>query len=112
MYAKYGWNAPFLFCIVLCTIDVLARLLVIEQRDLPKYGLQPSREVNLRVGDAKSRQEDEELRLAGVVLAICRNRRGSIGWIATFLFGLVDGVLEPTWVDERCSGCHSAHLTA
>lgn len=71
---------------------------MIEQRDLPKYGIQPSREVNLRATHAKGIKEEDELSLAGVVLAICRNRRGSIGWIATFLFGLVDGVLEPTSV--------------
>ncbi|CAD6570457.1 MAG: hypothetical protein TREMPRED_005852 [Tremellales sp. Tagirdzhanova-0007] len=37
LYSKLGWHAPFIFTIALCAIDLVARLLVIEQKDLLKW---------------------------------------------------------------------------
>nr|XP_019009454.1 uncharacterized protein I206_06103 [Kwoniella pini CBS 10737]OCF48235.1 hypothetical protein I206_06103 [Kwoniella pini CBS 10737] len=34
LYAKMGWHAPFVFCIIVCAIDLILRLFVIEQKDL------------------------------------------------------------------------------
>nr|XP_018260404.1 uncharacterized protein I303_07322 [Kwoniella dejecticola CBS 10117]OBR82562.1 hypothetical protein I303_07322 [Kwoniella dejecticola CBS 10117] len=34
LYAKMGWHAPFVFCIIVCAVDLILRLFVIEQKDL------------------------------------------------------------------------------
>lgn len=43
--------------------------------------------------------EDEELSLIGVVKALATNRRGMTGFVGTFIYGLIDGALDPTYVD-------------
>jgi DHA1 family vesicular acetylcholine transporter-like MFS transporter 3 len=106
LYTHFGWNAPFIFCITLCCVDLLARLFVIEQRDLPKYGLvsikeQESAEQRSLMSDEEREEEDEqeeceELSLFGVIKALGSNRRGMTGVVMTAIFGLVDGALDPT----------------
>lgn len=91
MYARFGWNAPFLFCLALCGFDLLARLFVIEQRDLPKYGLpmaiyevDSEDEEEAPVGDVRELEDaEEELSLIGVVKALATNRRGMTGFMGT-----------------------------
>jgi DHA1 family vesicular acetylcholine transporter-like MFS transporter 3 len=101
LYTHFGWNAPFLFCISLCCIDLVARLFVIEQRDLPKYGLESIKEQEAREAgvEAEVEEEVEELSLFGVIKALGSNRRGMTGVMMTAIFGLVDGALDPTYVD-------------
>lgn len=91
LYARFGWNAPFIFCLALCGLDLLARLFVIEQRDLPKYGLpmainevDSDEEEEAPVGDVTNLEDvDEELSLVGVVKALATNRRGMTGFMGT-----------------------------
>lgn len=39
LYFRFGWHAPFIFTIILCAIDTVMRMFVIEQKDLKQYGL-------------------------------------------------------------------------
>ena len=105
LYTHFGWNAPFLFCISLCCIDLVARLFVIEQRDLPKYGLESIKDQEARESgvEAEVEEEVEELSLFGVIKALGSNRRGMTGVMMTAIFGLVDGALDPTCVESAIS---------
>lgn len=106
LYTHFGWNAPFIFCLTLCGFDLLARLFVIEQRDLPNYGLisikeRENAEQRSLMSEEEREEEDErddceELSLFGVIKALGSNRRGMTGVIMTAIFGLVDGALDPT----------------
>jgi MFS family permease len=102
LYTHFGWNAPFLFCISLCCVDLIARLFVIEQRDLPKYGLESIKDQEARESgvEAEVEEEVEELSLFGVIKALGSNRRGMTGVLMTAIFGLVDGALDPTYVNR------------
>lgn len=100
LYTHFGWNAPFLFCISLCCVDLIARLFVIEQRDLPQYGLESVKDQEAREAgtEAEEEEEVEELSLFGVIKALGSNRRGMTGVMMTAIFGLVDGALDPTYI--------------
>ncbi|WVQ96081.1 hypothetical protein IAU59_003182 [Kwoniella sp. CBS 9459] len=37
LYSALGWKAPFVFCVGVCSVEVIARWIVIEQKDLLKY---------------------------------------------------------------------------
>ncbi|WWD20223.1 hypothetical protein CI109_104699 [Kwoniella shandongensis] len=37
LYSALGWHAPFIFCIIICAIDLVLRLFVLEQKDLRKW---------------------------------------------------------------------------
>lgn len=82
---------------------------MIEQRDLPRYGLLMARDMadadeaeegEVPVGDVRDlkagESAEEELSLIGVLKALATNRRGMTGFMATFIYGLVDGALDPT----------------
>lgn len=109
LYTSLGWNAPFGFCIALCVIDLLARLLVVEQRDLPAYGVptlrdQAALEDNGEAPVVEATEVDEEeLSLFGVIRALGSSRRGMTGVAMTFIFGMVDGALDPTLVSAPTS---------
>lgn len=100
LYTHFGWNAPFLFCISLCCVDLIARLFVIEQRDLPQYGLESVKDQEAREAGTETEEDEEveELSLFGVIKALGSNRRGMTGVMMTAIFGLVDGALDPTYV--------------
>ena len=89
---------------------MVARLFVIEQRDLPKYGLESIKEQEAREAgvEVEVEEEVEELSLFGVIKALGSNRRGMTGVMMTAIFGLVDGALDPTYVEfgiPNCIGC-------
>ncbi|WVR08153.1 hypothetical protein IAU60_005199 [Kwoniella sp. DSM 27419] len=37
LYQHLGWHAPFIFCMIICAIDLILRLFVIEQRHLREW---------------------------------------------------------------------------
>ncbi|WVQ95955.1 hypothetical protein IAU59_003054 [Kwoniella sp. CBS 9459] len=37
LYQRLGWHAPFIFCIIICAVDLILRLFVIEQKDLREW---------------------------------------------------------------------------
>ncbi|WVF68416.1 hypothetical protein IAT40_003181 [Kwoniella sp. CBS 6097] len=37
LYQRLGWHAPFIFCIIICAVDLVLRLFVIEQKDLREW---------------------------------------------------------------------------
>jgi hypothetical protein len=84
---------------------LVARLFVIEQRDLPKYGLESIKDQEARESgvEAEVEEEVEELSLFGVIKALGSNRRGMTGVMMTAIFGLVDGALDPTYVEPAIS---------
>lgn len=40
LYKHLGWHSPFIFCIIVCGVDLAARVLVVERKDLPRWGVQ------------------------------------------------------------------------
>ncbi|ORY34786.1 major facilitator superfamily domain-containing protein [Naematelia encephala] len=40
LYQHLGWYSPFIFCIIVLFFDLVGRILVIEQKDLPLYGIE------------------------------------------------------------------------
>lgn len=47
LYKHLGWHAPFIFCIIVCGVDLAARILVVERKDLPKWGVKLDAEGNV-----------------------------------------------------------------
>lgn len=39
LYKHLGWHAPFVFCIIVCGVDLAARILVVERKDLVRWGV-------------------------------------------------------------------------
>ena len=58
LYQRMGWKAPFIFCIILLGADLIARLCVIEQKELPKYGF--ARPNRILVGGEKTVRTSSE----------------------------------------------------
>lgn len=85
LYQRMGWKAPFIFCIILLGADLIARLCVIEQKELPKYGyVRPNRvlvggEKTVRTStETKRRSPSPGQPLAGSAEEGLRQRRVSI----------------------------------
>jgi DHA1 family vesicular acetylcholine transporter-like MFS transporter 3 len=111
LYWHLGWHAPFIFTIIICAVDLLLRLLVIEQKELPPietpHQLQADREktptpaTEAGQGLETSCPPDasasvKELSPWGVLVALAKSPRGMNGFIATFIYGLAIGALDPT----------------
>lgn len=47
LYKHLGWHAPFIFCIIVCGVDLAARILVVERKDLPRWGVTLDAEGNV-----------------------------------------------------------------
>jgi DHA1 family vesicular acetylcholine transporter-like MFS transporter 3 len=118
-----GWHAPFIFCIIVCALDLIARLFVIERKQLVDYDLEekgkdpsqteraievepsglaeegstvsPTSTLVFGAGTLK-RPEGKQLSPWGVLAALAKSKRGMVGFIVTFTFGLVIGALDPT----------------
>ncbi|WWC95471.1 hypothetical protein V866_002335 [Kwoniella sp. B9012] len=41
LYTTLGWKAPWIFCMIVCSVELLGRWLAVEQKDLIKYGHGP-----------------------------------------------------------------------
>lgn len=106
-----GWHAPFIFCIIVLAFDLVARLLVIERKHLADYDDLPQDLQTPAIDVEKSRtsppseaalpQEKapvKELSPWGVLVALAKSPRGMNGALMTFIFGMVLGVLDPTYV--------------
>ncbi|WVF68540.1 hypothetical protein IAT40_003308 [Kwoniella sp. CBS 6097] len=37
LYSALGWKAPFVFCVGVCSVELIARWIVVEQKDLLRY---------------------------------------------------------------------------
>ena len=127
LYKHLGWNAPFIFTIIICAVDLFLRLLVIEQKDLPDSMRKPTitsvpaadvekgegavepaetlppiegneapkKQVQRRTGRM---DPADQLPLADTLSALLKSRRGVAGFLVTFIYGLVIGAIDPTWV--------------
>jgi hypothetical protein len=112
LYWRLGWHAPFVFTIIVCAVDLLMRMLVIEHKDLPKTtpGDAQSEDGGPKTGDPTSPQdidtaddhdtasanEKTELSPLGILVALAKSRRGLSGFAVTFVNVLIIGALEPT----------------
>lgn len=47
LYKHLGWHAPFIFCIIVCGVDLAARILVVERKDLRRWGVKFDAEGNI-----------------------------------------------------------------
>ncbi|AAW46370.2 hypothetical protein CNK02920 [Cryptococcus deneoformans JEC21] len=120
LYSKLGWHAPFIFCIIICFIDLIMRLFVLERTDLRKW---EERRLNLAPGSLQPKVVNgevimpaqaetspfihlttaEKARLSGVELspwqvlvALASSPRGMTSFIQMFAYGTIIGALEPT----------------
>nr|XP_019043632.1 hypothetical protein I302_08212 [Kwoniella bestiolae CBS 10118]OCF22562.1 hypothetical protein I302_08212 [Kwoniella bestiolae CBS 10118] len=121
LYKHMGWHAPFIFCIIALTFDLVLRLLVVEQKDLRRWeakqeqkrlaNTQSQSPANVSVNTepvennvvtpeaAVEKQEEKEvveLSPWKVIVTICSSGRGMTGFWLTFMYGLIIGMLEPT----------------
>ncbi len=39
LYTHLGWHAPFIFCIIICSFDFVARLLLVERKEVVRWGI-------------------------------------------------------------------------
>ena len=42
LYANYGYKAPFYFGIAIASVDLIARILVVERKDAIRWGVDPA----------------------------------------------------------------------
>ncbi|WVN87705.1 uncharacterized protein L203_102893 [Cryptococcus depauperatus CBS 7841] len=119
LYHKLGWHAPFIFCIIICTVDLVLRLLVVEGSDLRKYEQKrqalelDSVHTTMSNGQAKTSSvvkghlahltTAEKGKLAGVELSplqiivkLASSTRGVASLLVLFLDSMIVGALEPT----------------
>ncbi|KGB77925.2 hypothetical protein CNBG_4012 [Cryptococcus deuterogattii R265] len=120
LYSKMGWYAPFIFCIIVCFVDLVLRLFVLERTDLRKWeekrlGLAPG-SLQPKVVDGQVIMSSEveaspfmhlttaeKARLSGVelspwqvLIALGSSPRGMTSFLTMFSFGMIIGALEPT----------------
>ncbi|ODO00821.1 hypothetical protein L198_03148 [Cryptococcus wingfieldii CBS 7118] len=122
LYDSLGWHAPFVFCIIVCAIDLILRLFVLERADIRRFY---EKRLGLEAGALKPRIVDGEVvtpkhaslpdnsfmqlttaekeKLSGVELtpwqvlvALGRSGRGMTSLLTMFCFGLIMGSTEPT----------------
>ncbi|ODN95222.1 hypothetical protein L198_04610 [Cryptococcus wingfieldii CBS 7118] len=122
LYDRLGWNAPFISCIIVLSVDLLLRLFVLERSDIRKFHEKP---LFLRPGTLKARLVDgrivtsddqgfkdvgfteltkaEQDTLYGVELkpwevlgASIKSPRGMTAFASIFVYGLIGGALQPT----------------
>ncbi|TYJ58873.1 hypothetical protein B9479_000305 [Cryptococcus floricola] len=122
LYDRLGWNAPFIFCIIVLSVDLLLRLFVLERSDIRKFH---EKRLFLPPGTLKARLVDgtivtsddqgfkdvgfteltkaEQDTLYGVELkpwevlgALIKSPRGMTAFASMFVYGLIGGALQPT----------------
>ncbi|OCF34316.1 hypothetical protein I316_03830 [Kwoniella heveanensis BCC8398] len=116
LYQRLGWHAPFIFCIIICAVDLILRLFVIEQKDLREW--QEKHNASLQASPLNKQKSSEnapreaadfgnvlgpgpqkdivELSPWEVLITLLSNKRGMTAFWVTFVYGMVLGVLEPT----------------
>ncbi|TYJ55603.1 hypothetical protein B9479_003753 [Cryptococcus floricola] len=122
LYQHLGWKAPFIFCVIVCFVDLILRLFVLENADIRQFH---EKRFGLPLGALKPKIVDRELvildipgledtscmvlteaekdKMSGIDLkpwevigALCKSPRGVAAFISVFIFGITTGILEPT----------------
>ncbi|ODO12109.1 hypothetical protein I350_00895 [Cryptococcus amylolentus CBS 6273] len=122
LYQHLGWKAPLIFCEILCFIDLVLRLFILENTtirqfheerfNLPPGSLKPTivdgqvvMPDNPGIEDTscmalteaeKETMMGEGLKPGHVVGALCKSPRGITAFMSMFVFGIITGLLEPT----------------
>ncbi|EIW71617.1 hypothetical protein TREMEDRAFT_14387, partial [Tremella mesenterica DSM 1558] len=104
LYEALGWHAPFVFCIGLCGVDLLMRLLVIEpSRQMSnsnsiQANSAPSSPLSTTSTFKSETASSTEVNLSpwGVMGKIISSPRGMTALALTGLFGLLVGAFDPT----------------
>jgi MFS family permease len=89
LYTRFGWYSPFIFSIIICVIDLVLRLLVLEQRHVAAGTAIPS-------GRTEEQAEKKELSLYRVIVALVTSPRGMTACSMMFVYGLVLSAMDPT----------------
>ncbi|KAK8849598.1 hypothetical protein IAR55_004933 [Kwoniella newhampshirensis] len=58
LYSSLGWKSPFIFCIIVCAVDLILRLFVLEQKELRQWETKHAQKLAV----SHERIEDEEKR--------------------------------------------------
>ena len=62
LYARFGFRGPFVFAIIFAAIDLLGRLLLIERKEVIRWGHDPQHYTNAMpsdIADAATAAESE-----------------------------------------------------
>lgn len=115
-----GWHAPFIFCIIICAVDFLGRLLVVEQKDARLWRQtavvpqstpsQAVAEKGLPKSDEQPKPAEREKQLSplAVIAKLGRAPRGLAAIAVIGSYSLVIGLQEPTCVLLFCASAKGA----
>ncbi|KAJ7102430.1 MFS general substrate transporter [Mycena belliarum] len=118
LYGRFGFRGPFIFGIIICIIDLIGRLFIIERKEALPWGHDPAAVPS----PASDSERDEEksadaavvpneaapptqptepvpvvkLSLPGVMVRLLRSSRANAVMIITLLYGIVYSAQEPT----------------
>ncbi len=62
LYDSLGWHSPFILCIIICAFDFLGRLLLVERKEVRRWGIglgEDLRSINDDTGAVPSEQDEE-----------------------------------------------------
>nr|XP_019043429.1 hypothetical protein I302_08006 [Kwoniella bestiolae CBS 10118]OCF22359.1 hypothetical protein I302_08006 [Kwoniella bestiolae CBS 10118] len=124
LYAAFGWKAPWVLCIIMCSVELLGRWLAVEQKDLAKYqsnspaGIEESKQPEMSPSPADipdfaehghlpssdqpprstetAQNEPEHFSPLRVIKILFSLPRSLTGIAVNFRLGLILGVLDPT----------------
>ncbi|KAF7319900.1 MFS domain-containing protein [Mycena kentingensis (nom. inval.)] len=118
LYKRWGWRAPFIFGVIICVVDFIGRLLIIERKDALKYGHDPaaipepasaapatdeekSNDAGTTTAESTvvatpSPSTKTRLSLTGVLVRLSKSPRAVSALITTLLYGLIYTAQEPT----------------
>ncbi|WVQ79320.1 hypothetical protein IAT38_001417 [Cryptococcus sp. DSM 104549] len=117
LYSKMGWHSPFVFCIIVCAVDLFLRLFVLERSDLRKWeekhgAIVPAAErgdlvengghgavgshLNHLTKAEKDKLSGKELSPWMVMVTLASSPRGMTSFCMMLAFGMIIGALEPT----------------
>ncbi|OCF43885.1 hypothetical protein I317_02328 [Kwoniella heveanensis CBS 569] len=118
LYSALGWKAPFVFCVGVCSVELIARWIVIEQKELLRYrgfgdqagstGVRPdeppidaetsSPESTTRSISAPGQRHQEDVMLNpwNLMKALCTSPRSVAAIAIHFGTGMGEGAIEPT----------------
>ncbi|KAK6908819.1 hypothetical protein I204_01896 [Kwoniella mangroviensis CBS 8886] len=119
LYTTLGWKAPWIFCMIVCSVELLGRWLAVEQKDLIKYqhGSPTSSEEatntiasssnnrqsldhtpysDQAANDQTNRDERKKESALQVVKFLFTLPRSLTGIAVNFRLGLILGAIDPT----------------
>ncbi len=126
LYKRMGWHAPFIFLIIVLSVDTIARLFIIEVKDVKRLRARqaaaarvlaaeghpeeaaalerittgPKTEAEKQIAGLEEKAEEDEkiveLSAWGVLKALISLPRGVVAFFQFFVFGFIIGAFDAT----------------